>query len=537
MSRLTTSFLHRLTFQRQLGVTITLGILLMALFSSLVGSWQSNRKVQRNLVDQGLRITESLAGQSALALIYVSADNVSDAVQATLDFPGVAGVSILDAEGRELLRRGKIDEFQLPPLANAETSASGDGIDKAILDAESPNAWRFVTKVYSQPTRSPLGEAGEPQFLGRVAVVVSKAVLKQMTADLFVVNLVTSFSFALFFLLVIRYLSNRMTRPLDQLSRAMRQAELTGSGVRAQLTGPKDIADMAQAFNSMMSSLEERAQENQRIYEELRDSEEKYRNIVATANEGIWMLGADGLTNFVNARMADMLAYRPEEMLGRPMHDFLFAEDVADHLQKLTDRQLGQAEPYERRLRCKDGRILWTLVSPSPIFDAAHRFGGTFAMLTDITERKHAEEELRLYKDQLEDTVKLRTAELQQARDAAEAANKAKSVFLANMSHELRTPLNAILGFSNLMRRDPGINATQSEKLDIINRAGEHLLALINDVLDMAKIEAGHVRAEIASFDLGGLVYDITDMMRIRAEEKGLRVLLDQSSEFPRYVR
>lgn len=123
------------------------------------------------------------------------------------------------------------------------------------------------------------------------------------------------------------------------------------------------------------------------------------------------------------------------------------------------------------------------------------------------------------------------------ARLLAEAANKAKSVFLANMSHELRTPLNAILGFSSLMQRDPDITSNQMEKLDIINRSGNHLLTLINDILEMAKIEAGRAQLEIAPFDLGTLVRDVTDMMRLRAEEKGLTLLLDQSSSFPRFIK
>jgi signal transduction histidine kinase len=124
-----------------------------------------------------------------------------------------------------------------------------------------------------------------------------------------------------------------------------------------------------------------------------------------------------------------------------------------------------------------------------------------------------------------------------QAQEKAENANRAKSVFLASMSHELRTPLNAILGFSALMRDDANISEQQQETLNIINSSGEHLLDLINDVLDMAKVEAGHISVESAPLDLGKMMRDIIDLMRVRTEEKGLQLLLDQSSEFPRFVR
>ncbi|MBL8254342.1 MAG: PocR ligand-binding domain-containing protein [Candidatus Competibacter sp.] len=152
-------------------------------------------------------------------------------------------------------------------------------------------------------------------------------------------------------------------------------------------------------------------------------------------------------------------------------------------------------------------------------------------------QRMKTEEEIRKLNANLEQTVVNRTRELEKAKDAAEAANRAKSQFLANMSHELRTPLNAILGFATLLQRDAALTGSQRESLEIINRSGEHLLALINDILDMAKIEAGRIQVEITPFDLGALIRDVVDLMQMRAVEKGLELRLDQSSAFPRFVR
>jgi PAS domain S-box-containing protein len=525
----------------------------------------------------------------------------------------------------------------------------------------------------------------------------------------------------------------------------------------------------------------------------LRESEAKYRRFVDTADEGIWSLDKDLKTDFINAKMADLLGYSCEEMVGHTMDDFIFEEDLQEHLQHMKMRHQGISEHYERRFRRKDGCELWIWISSTPINDNKGHFLGSFAMFTDITERKRAvdalrlsserlqlatrvanigiwdwdivknelvwdesmyqlygirkgdfggaydawartihpedkvhtdgeiqaalrgereyapefrivrpdgsirhikadsqtfqnsegkplrmigtniditeskriqramqrsqsaleeaqrighigswdvdmvndvliwsdeifriweidktqfeatfaafletvhpedrdkvtlaynqaiidkslyqvehrllfpdgrvkyiyergepyfdedghpvrfigtslditerklaEEMLRHYKDQLEETVQQRTAELRLARDAAEAANKAKSQFLASMSHELRTPLNAILGFSSMMRHDPCLTDRLREHIDIINRSGEHLLTLINDVLEIAKIEAGRIQLEVTAFDLGSMVRDVCDMMQVRAHDKGLQLLLDQNSEFPRYIK
>lgn len=118
----------------------------------------------------------------------------------------------------------------------------------------------------------------------------------------------------------------------------------------------------------------------------------------------------------------------------------------------------------------------------------------------------------------------------------AEAANRAKSVFLANMSHEIRTPMNAILGFSQLMQRDPTLTPQQRRHLDTINRSGEHLLALINDILEMSKIEAGRTSLNPTTFDLHALLSDLEMMFSARTDAKKLALRLECIGEVPRYI-
>lgn len=127
----------------------------------------------------------------------------------------------------------------------------------------------------------------------------------------------------------------------------------------------------------------------------LRKSEEKYRRIVETAHEGIWAMDGNYLTTFVNQHMTDMLGYRPEEMIGRPVHSFMFSEDLPDHKAQMTARQRGDNGAYERRFRRKDGGEVWTIVSATALQDAEGHFAGSFAMLTDITDRRKAETQLR----------------------------------------------------------------------------------------------------------------------------------------------
>jgi signal transduction histidine kinase/CheY-like chemotaxis protein len=150
--------------------------------------------------------------------------------------------------------------------------------------------------------------------------------------------------------------------------------------------------------------------------------------------------------------------------------------------------------------------------------------------------REQAEAQLKSYQQHLEQLVIDRTAELEAAKTIAESANRAKSVFLSNMSHELRTPLNAILGFSQLMESDSALSSQHKKELKTINRAGQHLLALINDVLEISRIEAGRTTLTNAPFDLSDMLGTICDIIRVRADAKGLDFSMQQIGCLPHFV-
>jgi len=184
----------------------------------------------------------------------------------------------------------------------------------------------------------------------------------------------------------------------------------------------------------------------------------------------------------------------------------------------------------------KDGKTICWYVRIAPERDAAGKVVSALTIWTDITERKQAEEELKRHRQRLEEEVALRTQELSQARDMADAANRMKSIFLSNMSHELRTPLNAILGFAQIMERDERIPDDERHNLATINRSGRHLLDLINDVLEISRIEAGRLTLQPAAFDLPDMIASLQELLTPRAQAKGLELRFSLEPNLPRYA-
>jgi PAS domain S-box-containing protein len=248
----------------------------------------------------------------------------------------------------------------------------------------------------------------------------------------------------------------------------------------------------------------------------LQESETKYRRMVDTASEGIWALGADFTTTFINARMAEMLGCSCEEMIGRPMADFMFGEDASDQLRIMDGRRQGLSSHYERRFRRKDGETVWTLVSGTPIFEDEHRFKGTFGMVTDITERKRAEEEIRKLNHELERRVADRTAEL-------EFANKELESFAYSVSHDLRAPLRHIDGFLNLLKENIATTLDEESRryMATISKAARRMGVLIDDLLSFSRVGRGEMTK--TQIDLGALVQEVVREFEPETHDRVIR--------------
>lgn len=287
---------------------------------------------------------------------------------------------------------------------------------------------------------------------------------------------------------------------------------------------------------------EKSLQQQDRLKHAKRVAEQRLLMAVEATGLGFWELELPSEALHYNETLLKVLGLNADES-PRSLNEWLECVHPDDRALVMSSYQAGLQPDrtlidFEYRVSHQKKPWIWMHVQGCVARrDAAGQPSLAFGTAMNITARKQNEAVLRQYQDHLEEEVQQRTNDLVLALKAAEAANRAKSVFLSGMSHEFRTPLNAILGFSGLMRDDAQLTQAQRNNLNIINRSGEQLLTLINDVLEMARIESGRVQLENTPFDLGMLVTDVIDMMHVRAREQGLQLRIEQSSEFPRYIR
>ncbi len=262
-------------------------------------------------------------------------------------------------------------------------------------------------------------------------------------------------------------------------------------------------------------------------------SEQRYRCLLQFACDGVHILDRDGNLVIWSASFLRMLGYSEAE--AATLHvanwDAVFPrEAIGARIMAL----LAEPGVFQTRHRRRDGSEFDVEISAGGIELAGTRY--LYASSRDISERRRAEAEISRYRDHLESLVAERTAALAEARDRADDANRAKSTFLANISHEIRTPLNAVLGFSHIMLGSPTLDPNDREIVAVIHRSGRALLALINEVIEMSKIEASRVVVSPKPLDLHKLLKEVGELFQRRASAKKLLSEVVWSSELPRYI-
>ena len=259
--------------------------------------------------------------------------------------------------------------------------------------------------------------------------------------------------------------------------------------------------------------------ERKQIEDRIRESEYRFRTVFNQAPVSILILDKDSgriLEANDTARTTYGLpsADQPQNLVIRGEHPYS-QSDAVDWIRRAANGN----QTFEWKNQTASGEPFWEQVNLRPIELGGHT--RVLSITIDITARKQAKAQLEAHREHLEALVRSRTQELEQAKEMAETANVAKSAFLANMSHEIRTPLNAITGMAHMLRRT-GLTPQQTDRLDKLETAGQHLLSIINDVLDLSKIEAGKFSLESIPLHPDAVLSNVASMLAHKARDKGI---------------
>ncbi|MBK6998905.1 MAG: response regulator [Rhodoferax sp.] len=301
------------------------------------------------------------------------------------------------------------------------------------------------------------------------------------------------------------------------------------------VTTQDEIGDLIGGFNGLLQTLARRE-------ESLKESETNLAITLHSIGDGVIATDAAGRITRMNPTAERLTAWPLADALGKPMAEVFRIVSAQTRLPSVNPVQLVMERgaviglANHTVLQARDGHEYQIADSAAPIRNAADQIIGVVLVFSDVTQKYKTEVELEQHRHHLETLVASRTTELAEAKKAAEAANTTKSAFLANMSHEIRTPLNAIIGLTNLLRRTLH-TPQETERLAKIDTAGKHLLSLINDILDISKIEAGKLTLEASNFNLASTLDGVHSLITDAAKAKGLAIKMVVHEGVPPWLR
>ncbi len=492
--------------KRKLMIVVMVASSAVVIVASLAMAIGEVFSYRRSLFSEISTLGEIVGANTAAAVTFADRKAAEETLSALRVHPRIEAVYVLSADNRVFAKYISMDAGGRP-----------DGPRETLSQAREKTVPAREGK-FELKTTVPIFLDGQ-----KVSTVVLVANMKELWSRLAWFLAVTSAfmlgSFSMVYLVFSR-LQGAITGPILHLGRAMRDISREKDySVRVAGESGDEIGDLIKGFNEMLGQIQLRDEHLGRNREELEEKValrtaelQKLSSAVEQNPASIVITSRDGTIEYVNPRFVEMTGYTLDEAVGQNsrilktgVHDDVFYENL---WQTVLAGELWQGDFCNRK---KNGETYWEHALIAPVRGSKGEITHFVAIKEDITESRRAAEELRA------------------AKDAAEAANRAKSDFLANMSHELRTPLNSVIGFSGVLTKEfyGKLNEKQSEYVRYIEESGKHLLGLINDILDLSKVEAGKMKLEAATVTLTDVIQASVTMLKERALKHDIRLSVE----------
>lgn len=535
--------MRRNSIKRQTLLVALIPILMMTVLLENFFIYARFGDLDHALLERSHLLLRQVAASSEFAVFSGDTVSLEQYVESVLGEPDVKAVVVLDAGGRPLI--GNVDVTHGKVSAAEPLYQDGDLL--ILYQAIFPT--QIKLDDLNGGGNDSLTMRGKP--LGAVIIEFSKANLNARKHDLLIFSLAASLLILLATMAVAMLAARRLILPIMAINEAIRHMGEGALDTKVpQQPAVAELDELAAVINRMAQQLgadrdvleqriaEATAELRRRSEQELQASEQRLHEIMDAMPVAMFVKDAESRIILMNHACEDQWGITFADVQGTDGSQFASSGNMEKFLsadrEVFASRESLEVEEKVRNAALGQDRVVHTL--KKPVFDADGRPLYLIGVSLDITERRASEEALRKLNESLEARIAQRTQELAHAKEMAEEANRAKGEFITNMSHEIRTPMNSVLGMAYLALRAE-TNPRQRDYLRKIQISGEHLLGIIDSILDFSKIDAGKLELEIVGFRLETLLENITNLASVKAEEKGLEIVTHVAPEVPCNLR